>query len=621
MRKKLLLAAFLCVFLVPVRLVFAQPYAATTVMPANPRPPVTSPVAPERFQGKTLLLLAYSIDNPRAGEAVEFLQDISKIKNEFNFEVIGVNINADREDAVRQFNQQHGATFPLMFDKTGELAKSIKLTGDLSLYAFNKKSDLMGVVPAVSIPNQKNLGQAFRVYADKVLKLGFIPVDEPVLGDRPPVPFFEAEALDGKKINLKLLYEQKPLILIFFSPACSHCRDELMFLKDLLINSEFKNKFSIIAVSRHNKEVTEKFVKEQGLTFPVLLDTGNVISGLFESFVGTVPLAYIVNKSGRICSKHLGFSDRVRDIYLMELRTLFAMPNKPLLLPSGYSGHDRCQVCHEKQYVQWSLTKHSNSFTSLKRKGKEDDPACVSCHVTGWNQPNGYKIDDKSESRMLEGVQCEVCHGPGYQSCSAFTGVKLKKKSADEWKSLCLSCHTGKESLNFNFTRRFPKVLHGTVPDLSKMTRGERVKLLREHTTKNDLFGNPASYAGAESCKKCHEQEYTQWSATPHASAYQSSAAQSAHEEKKHRFTTGFGSAGGYPAAGRQGVQCEACHGPGERHIKEPNKKGQEYIVALGGQCDSCVVEQICRTCHGPEDDPNFNFEQYREKIRHKPKP
>ena len=34
--------------------------------------------------------------------------------------------------------------------------------------------------------------------------------------------------------------------------------------------------------------------------------------------------------------------------------------------------------------------------------------------------------------------------------------------------------------------------------------------------------------------------------------------------------------------------------------MKEPEKKGQEYIVGLGGSCDSCVVEQICRTCHGP---------------------
>ena len=86
--------------------------------------------------------------------------------------------------------------------------------------------------------------------------------------------------------------------------------------------------------------------------------------------------------------------------------------------------------------------------------------------------------------------------------------------------------------------------------------------------------------------------------------------------DKKYLFTTGLDSPGG----GMLGIQCEACHGPGERHVKEPKKKGQNYIVGLGGSCDNCVVEQICRTCHGPDDDPNFKFEKYREAIRHKPK-
>ncbi|MEI6126588.1 MAG: hypothetical protein WCQ99_08570, partial [Pseudomonadota bacterium] len=72
------------------------------------------------------------------------------------------------------------------------------------------------------------------------------------------------------------------------------------------------------------------------------------------------------------------------------------------------------------------------------------------------------------------------------------------------------------------------------------------------------------------------------------------------------------------PETGREGIQCEACHGPGENHLKNPEAKGQNYIVGLGAECSSCVVEQICRRCHGPADDPSFDFETYREKIRHR---
>jgi hypothetical protein len=387
-----------------------------------------------------------------------------------------------------------------------------------------------------------------------------------------------------------------------------------------LAGAEFRERFFILAVSRLNQEQTARFMKEQGYLFPVVLDMNNSISSLFPSFVGVVPMGYIIDRSGSIFAKHTGFSARMQNVYLMELRKLCGLPNKPLLEPNGYSGQDRCVICHEKEHIQWSLTRHPYAFTSLQRKGREGDSACVGCHVTGWGRPGGYAFDNKKDMRALEGVQCESCHGPGYTSCSAFTGTKPQQKTADEWQALCLSCHTEKESLNFNFEHRFPQVLHSAAPDIAAMSREQRVKLLSEHKRKNDLFGNPAAYAGAESCKKCHEQEYAQWSKTAHAVAADSPAAESAPADKKYRFVTGMGSPGGYPAPGRQGVQCEACHGPGERHVKNPEKKGQDYIVGLGGSCDNCVVEQICRSCHGPDDDQKFKFEKYREEIRHKPK-
>jgi len=612
-------AVAVCLLLALVSAVAAQPYAQKPVPTRAPRP-VMAPFDEERFKGKTVMVLAYSIDNPRAGEAVRFLQEMYLIRGENNFEVLGLNINDNRTDEVLKFNHQHGALFPLLIDKNGETAKSLNLLGDLSLYLFSKQGELISSVAAASIPQQRDLRPALNVYFNRIIKLGFIPPDEPVLGDMPPAPVFEARIMDNSTITLKQLYKKKPVLLVFFSPMCSHCRDELAFLNSLLAGDEFKDRFTVVAVSRHTREVTAKYIAEQGFTFPVLVDADNSISALFPSFVGIVPMGYIIDRSGRIIAKHSGFSERMRDIYLMELRKLCGLPNKPLLEAKGYSGEERCQVCHEKQQMQWSVTGHPYALKSLQRKGKEDDPACVICHVTGWGKPGGYAIDDKKDTKAFEGVQCESCHGPGYEACTAFTGTKQKKKTADEWKAVCQSCHTEKESLNFNFARRYPKVLHGAMPALATMNRDERVKLLSEHKRKKDLFSNPAAYMGAESCKKCHVQEYAQWATTAHAEVAKSPEAAAAPQDKQYRYTTGSGSPGGYPAAGRQGVQCEACHGPGERHVKEPKKKGQDYIVGLGGSCDSCVVEQICRSCHGPTDDPKFKFDQSREAIRHKPK-
>ena len=103
------------------------------------------------------------------------------------------------------------------------------------------------------------------------------------------------------------------------------------------------------------------------------------------------------------------------------------MDNPPLLVKDGYSGEQRCQICHEQQHLQWSLTGHATAFSSLQRKGATDKQDCVACHVTGYGQPGGYQPG--RPDKRLHNVQCEACHGPGYQSCSAFTGKKEPSKN------------------------------------------------------------------------------------------------------------------------------------------------------------------------------------------------
>jgi len=52
--------------------------------------------------------------------------------------------------------------------------------------------------------------------------------------------------------------------------------------------------------------------------------------------------------------------------------------------------------------------------------------------------------------------------------------------------------------------------------------------------------------------------------------------------------------------------------------VAKPEAKGQDYIISLGAECESCVVEQICRRCHSLADDPEFDFQKQIEKVRHK---
>jgi hypothetical protein len=116
-------------------------------------------------------------------------------------------------------------------------------------------------------------------------------------------------------------------------------------------------------------------------------------------------------------------------------------------------------------------------------------------------------------------------------------------------------------------------------------------------------------FAGAISCKRCHDVNYRNWLKTKHAKASQTIAASPkyAQEECLMCHSTGYGKVGEYAIVAEipfylQGVQCEACHGEGRGH---PEKGSIKRKVTLGA----------CRNCHTKDQSPTFNYRAYLEKI------
>jgi len=590
---------------------FAMP--AVDPSPAAARLPLKS-MQDAVNNGQRLILFFYTIDDPRANDAAALMQELYMQRRQYNFELTGIALNADRPDEVKAFNTARGLAFPVIRDDGGTLAEQFNMKNALGFVLFNEQGRQIGYRQAAHTPAHMSLKQQWQAYLGAQLNMLSIPDDQPVLGLKPAVPSFEAETINAKKVSVSKLHRDKPLVLVIFSPRCINCVNELDFLNSLY-TEELKGRFEILALSLMPQEPTANFVRDNGYTFPAVADQARRTIALFPTFSGSVPIAYFINPQGEIEYVHIGFSNDLKDVYRMQLRKLAGMDNPPLLVKDGYSGEQRCTICHEQQHLQWSLTGHAAAFSSLQRKGATGKQDCVACHVTGYEQPGGYQPG--RPNRQLHNVQCESCHGPGYQSCSAYTGKKNDKKNAPQWKALCVQCHTEKESLNFVFARRFSRVLHTAMPKLKGLDRNERLALLNRSEKRHNPFDNPARYVGADACKACHTDQYQHWQSTLHASLKTDNATQ---PDRLYRFVTGSGSEGGYPEPGRDGVQCEACHGPAERHVQQPETKGHDYIVGLGAECPSCVVEQICRTCHNLEDSPEFDFERAIDRVRH-PKP
>ena len=110
---------------------------------------------------------------------------------------------------------------------------------------------------------------------------------------------------------------------------------------------------------------------------------------------------------------------------------------------------------------------HRREYIGYIEEAKK--PECVACHVTGYEKP-------AAAGAALEGVQCEVCHGPG--SLYKATTIMSKKvyeadKEAAHKKSLeagliipteetCKGCHNAKSPhyKEFDFKAMSEKIKH-----------------------------------------------------------------------------------------------------------------------------------------------------------------
>lgn len=154
-------------------------------------------------------------------------------------------------------------------------------------------------------------------------------------------------------------------------------------------------------------------------------------------------------------------------------------------------------------------------------------------------------------------------------------------------------------------------------------------------------------YIGAEKCKNCHQaqasgDQYGHWQQSGHSKTFDALASDAAKAAAKERgvddaqksekclkcHVTAFGAPPETIKKGfemRQGVQCESCHGPGEKHMKARFAAAGSGAAAgarqelPAGEIVAKVELTTCLTCHN-EESPTFKpfcFSERWAKIGH----
>jgi YVTN family beta-propeller protein len=320
-----------------------------------------------------------------------------------------------------------------------------------------------------------------------------------------------------------------------------------------------------------------------------------------------------------------------------------------------YVGARVCASCHEgpemgHQYSRWLLSKHSKAYAALalpeaaemaRLSGipiePQKSPVCLGCHATGseaeeWEKDPTFSMED--------GVQCEMCHGPG----SEYMDEQVMRDPEEAFRRglkkpteiFCAKCHYVKGShvavhqlpqLDIQEARK--TIAHPT-PDGARP--GTLLTMSREPQT-----DGARAYTGVQACAACHGgpemgYQYSRWRLSAHARAYAVLATPGAAEMAAAEgvkgdpqkapdclrcHVTGQSDPPGaflgtfYPD---EGVGCEACHGAGSRYVAEAIMRDPRAAAQAGLEP---VSRETCRPCHKGAHGRSFDYEAASEMILH----
>jgi peroxiredoxin len=119
-------------------------------------------------------------------------------------------------------------------------------------------------------------------------------------------PGFELKTMDGKSFSLNDELARGPVVLAFFKVSCPTCQYAFPFLERL--HKAYGQKgVALVGVSQNDARDTAAFVKEFGVTFPVLLDDTRSYPASNAYGLTNVPTLFWVAPDGEIAISSVGW--------------------------------------------------------------------------------------------------------------------------------------------------------------------------------------------------------------------------------------------------------------------------------------------------------------------------
>ena len=132
-------------------------------------------------------------------------------------------------------------------------------------------------------------------------------------------PNFTLKSLSGKNVKLSE-YRGQVVMINFWASWCAPCRQEMPLLEN--IYKKYKRLgFTLLGVNvEQDSSAAKKWLKDVTTSFPILLDSTNKVSKLYN--VSAMPTTVLIDRSGNMRFLHKGYKPGYENDYKREVKKL-----------------------------------------------------------------------------------------------------------------------------------------------------------------------------------------------------------------------------------------------------------------------------------------------------------
>jgi peroxiredoxin len=145
-------------------------------------------------------------------------------------------------------------------------------------------------------------------------------------------PGFSLKSLDNKEYSLSAQMERGPVVAAFFKISCPVCQFTFPFL-ERLHKRYGGDSITFIGISQDDAKSADKFAKEYGITFPILIDdeSGYAVSNAYG--LTSVPTIFLIDTDGSVKVSCMGFDKKDLETIAADLAERKKISLAPLFRP------------------------------------------------------------------------------------------------------------------------------------------------------------------------------------------------------------------------------------------------------------------------------------------------